>query len=146
MVDHKLSVPLNFKTPFTLNVGETFKRKALKNSLEESLEQYKNEEHPILNYGLKFRNRLVKRFGFKTDFDSSSPYGPFKVQFITQDKAIIQYDDPHFSFYAELENNRENDSFTCINGVHYKTPQGLIYFWLAYPLHVFTFKKIFSSL
>lgn len=143
-VTHHLSTPLNFSPPFRANVQETYKRRCDFSSLKKVVEANAKKKRPILNGLLNLRHKIVKRFGFKTEWDPSSEYGPFDVSFIHDNKLKAQYEDPHFSFYAELENSENELILHC--GVHYKTPQGMIYFWAIYPFHVTIFKNLLNDL
>ncbi len=143
-VTHYLSTPLSFTPPFRANVQETYQADTDINTLQSVVERAKEQKRPLLRSLLTLRNKIVARFGFKTDLEEGKDYGPFDVSFINEDHLKASYEDPHFSFYAEIIH--KNSKLTLYSGVHYKSPQGMTYFWLIYPFHVAVFKSLLAEL
>lgn len=143
-IEHYRSAPFSFEPPKTSNVSETYLGPKLGRSLKEALDEAVAQERPFLKQLLKLRNLLVKRFGIKTDFSGSTPYGPFDVKFLNDEEVIIKYDDPHFSFYCEGKN--KDNALTFHTSVHFVTPTGMLYFWSIYLFHVQVFKSFIRGL
>lgn len=144
-VTHSQSAPFSFEPPFRANVSETYSLCSLKGNLKDHMEAAVKKKHPLLKTLLKGRNKVLGRWGFKTDL-GSGPYGPFDVVYHSLNKLSVHYDDPHFNFYSELINDHQNDTLTCYCAVHFITPKGMMYFWSIYLFHVQVFKAFLRSL
>lgn len=142
-VKYSKSAPTDFKPPFKTNVIESFSVQGFTGNLKPIVEKFFSSPLPILGLLLKIRNILVKRFGFKIE-KGSGLYGPFDVEFPTPNLMVIKYDEPNFNFYAEA--SVKKGILNCYNAVHFKTPQGFLYFWSIYPFHVLIFKSLLHRL
>lgn len=142
-VFYSRSTPFSFEPPFRANVTETYTTNANPNSMKEVLEVAIQKDRPILKLLLSVRNKLVKKFGFKVEWPNG-PYGPFDISFQDEQRFSARYEDPHFSFYSEFIN--EEKLLICYAAIHYKTPQGMIYFWSIYFFHVAVFKSLMKEL
>lgn len=145
-VQHSQTAPFTFEPPFKANVSETYSLQSLPGKLKDHMESAVSKDRPILKLLLKGRNKVVGRWGFKTDFEQEGPYGPFDVNYQTDNKLSIRYDDPHFNFYSELINDPEKETLTCYCAVHFITPKGMFYFWSIYLAHVQVFKSFLRNL
>lgn len=144
-VEHSQTAPFTFEPPFKANVSETYSLTALPGTLKEHMEAALKKDRPILKILLKGRNKIVGRYGFKTEFEEGL-YGPFNVIYHSTNKLSATYDDPHFNFYCELINDKEKERLTCYSAVHFITPKGMFYFWGIYLAHVQVFKAFLRSL
>ncbi len=144
-VEYERAAPFTFEPPFRANVSETYISETQIKDLEKTVKSCATKERKILIPLLKLRNLLVKRFGFKTDWQEGE-FGPFDIKFFKGEKeyCTIRYEDPHFSFYAEL--TLKSQKLTLNSAVHFKTPEGLLYFWSIYLVHVQVFKSLMREL
>ncbi len=144
-IKYSRSTPYTFEPPFRANVTETYITKANPATLRQVLEETVNKKRPVLKSLIGLRNILVKKFGFKVDWPEA-PYGPFDISFQNDQSFSARYEDPHFSFYSEFQNDHKTNQLKCFAAVHYKTPQGMVYFWSIYLFHVAIFKNLMKEL
>lgn len=140
-VEHERAAPFTFEPPFRANVSETYITETDITNLEDVIKKVADKDRPLLTPLLQLRNLLVKRFGFNTEWKKGE-FGPFDIKFFDGEKEYltIRYEDPHFSFYGELA--LKPGTLTLNSAVHFKTPEGMLYFWSIYLVHVQVFKSL----
>lgn len=144
-VDHERAAPFSFEPPFRANVSETYITNTSISELENVIRSIASKDRPVLESLLKLRNLIVKRFGFKTDWQQGD-FGPFDIKFFKEEREYLtcRYEDPHFSFYGEL--SLKEQTLTLNSAVHFKTPEGMLYFWSIYLAHVQVFKSLMREI
>lgn len=146
-VFHERATPFSFEPPIRPNVSETYILATKVKNLKERAHEVANSPRPILEGLLKLRNLIVKRFGFKVDWQQG-PFGPFDIYFYGNapgaQHLTARYEDPHFSFYGEL--HLKEEKLILYSAVHFKTPEGMLYFWSIYLAHVQIFKNLLREI
>lgn len=141
-VKQSFSAPDSFQPPFKADVLETYQASGHFKSVKEGMEQIKNTPNTFINFLVSIRNAAIKSFGFKTEY-SNEGYGPFDVQFLSDDHCSIKYDENNFSFYGEII--KEQLGIRSHFAVKFHTKRGRLYFYTIFPGHYLIFKYLITK-